>query len=725
MIEGSRVTNTSEGRHNAPDPPERTIRRSRREGARLLRRGMSLGFAMDGAPDTTGADARRPSAAAAQPRGNRLVFHIGGLCLGIAIPLLGIIGGAQWSYAARERQEVEAGAIARARDVAAAVDRELVGLTSALDVLGTAASLQRGDVPTFGEMVAGVSKRTGVVPILRDVDGRQIINPFLPAGTTPPEPRIQEIDREALRTGEVQVSDLFDELSTGAPVFALELAVRRKELPAYLLGIAVPTERIRAGIAPQAMGDWSVSVVDGRGRLIYGTDIRARTGDAVDPLPHSAAQLRQGLFVRDVDGAPRVVAFAKSQRSGWTVAVETSQDAYEAPMRRSLRFFALAAGAAILLSLVFAVLASRRLARSLGSLADRAQAVGRGEAVAAEVSTNVAEVDEVARALDVAAEEVRRRIEAEEKATEAGRQVLSTFETIGDAVAVVGRDGAFGYLNDLARSTLAGGADVVGRPVQDVLPPSELPGLDALLAKAREEGTLQRGEIVHASADRWYEIAVVPSAGGSTVFFRDVTERRRGIEAREMMVRELHHRVKNTLATVQAIAAASSRTATDLDEFRDAFADRIVSLSRTHTLLREQSWEHVDLRQLVAGETAAYDEAGRVRIQGAELQLPSGLGMTLGMALHELTTNAVKYGALSAASGCIAVSWNVTADADGETRLQLRWSESGGPPVTEPTWSGFGSQLLGKMLTRQFGARVERDWAPTGLEVVIDTRLGA
>ncbi|EHP90609.1 putative signal transduction histidine kinase, partial [Methylorubrum extorquens DSM 13060] len=82
---------------------------------------MSLGLAMDGAPDTTGADARRPSAAAAQPRGNRLVFHIGGLCLGIAIPLLGIIGGAQWSYAARERQEVEAGAIARARDVAAAV----------------------------------------------------------------------------------------------------------------------------------------------------------------------------------------------------------------------------------------------------------------------------------------------------------------------------------------------------------------------------------------------------------------------------------------------------------------------------------------------------------------------------------------------------------------------------------------------------------------------------
>lgn len=687
---------------------------------------MSFAISMAGSREPGDIDARRrASDESAQPRGNRLVFHIGGVCLGIAMPLLGIIGGAQWSYAARERQEVEASAIARARDVAAAVDRELVGLTSSLDVLGTAASLQRGDVPTFGEMMAAVSRRTGVVPILRDVDGRQIINPFLPAGAASPEPRILDIDREALRTGEVQVSNLFDERSTGAPVFALELAVRRKDRAAYLLGIAVPTDRIRAGIAPLAAGDWSVSVVDGGGRLIYGTDPDVRSGDRVAPLPEGAARLRQGLFVREVAGSPRVVAFARSERSGWTVSVETSQDAYEAPLRRSLEFFGLAAGAAILLSLAFAVVASRRLARSLVSLADRAQAVGRGETVAAEVPTNVAEVDEVARALDVAGEEVRRRIEAEEAAAEAGRRVLSTFETIGEGVAAIDRAGTFTYLNGLARAAFAGDADVVGRPVREVLPPSELPGLEVLLTKALQDGVPQRGEIAHAPADRWYEIAAVPSAGGCTVFFRDVTDRRRSIDAREMMVRELHHRVKNTLATVQAIAAASSRTATDLDEFRDTFADRIVSLSRTHTLLREQSWEHVDLRQLVAGETAAYDEAGRVRIDGAELHLPSGLGMTLGMALHELTTNAVKYGALSAASGCIAVSWRVTADEDGEPRLRLTWSESGGPPVAEPTWSGFGSQLLGKMLARQFGARVERDWDPAGLRVVIDTRLGA
>jgi hypothetical protein len=194
----------------------------------------------------------RPFATPEEPAagGSRLVFHIGGLCLGIAIPLLGIIGGAQWSYASRERAELEASAIARARDVATAVDRELVGLTSALDVLGTAASLQRGDLPTFGEMVAGVSKRTGVVPILRGTDGRHIINPYFPTGEAVPEPRIFDVDQAALGTGEVQVTGFFNEAATGAPVFALEIAVRKQDAPAYLLGIAVPVERIRAGIAP-------------------------------------------------------------------------------------------------------------------------------------------------------------------------------------------------------------------------------------------------------------------------------------------------------------------------------------------------------------------------------------------------------------------------------------------------------------------------------------------
>jgi two-component sensor histidine kinase len=203
-----------------------------------------------------------------------------------------------------------------------------------------------------------------------------------------------------------------------------------------------------------------------------------------------------------------------------------------------------------------------------------------------------------------------------------------------------------------------------------------------------------------------------------------VTERRRASEYREIMVRELHHRVKNTLATVQAIASTSARTAVDLEAFSDAFSDRIVSLSRTHTLLREQSWERIDLKQLVAGELAAYEEGGRVALDGAELQLPSGLGMTLGMTVHELTTNAVKHGALSDAHGRIAVRWRLE-ERDGAARLLFNWTESGGPSVGRPIHRGFGSQLLEKMLARQFDASVRQTWDPTGLRVDIDAAFGA
>ena len=656
--------------------------------------------------------------------GKRLVYHIGGLCLGIAIPLLGIIGGAQWSYATRERYELEANAIARARDVATAVDRELVGLTSALDVLGTAASLQRGDLPTFGEMVAGVSKRTGVVPILRGTDGRHIINPYFPTGEATPEPRIFDVDQAALRTGEVQVTGFFNEAATGAPVFALEVAVRKQDAPAYLLGIAVPVERIRAGIAPQTSGEnWTVTVADGRGRLIFGTGEVTVPGQQTPALPREVADQRQGLVLREVNGAQRVVAFARSQRSAWTVSVETDRTAYEAPLRRSLWFFALASGAAILLSLVFAVIASRRLANWLSGLVTRAQAIGRGETVE-KVPTAVTEVDEVARALDAAAEEVRRRLAAEEAAAEAGRRILSVFESIGESVVVVDDQGRIGYLNKLARTTFAGGRDVVGMRAVEVFPAEAVAAVRRMFARARSRSVMQRGEIAHLSEGTWYETTVVPSPQGFTAFLRDVTERRRSADDREMMVRELHHRVKNTLATVQAIASTSARTAVDLEAFRDAFADRIVSLSRTHTLLRERSWEHVDLRQLVIGELVAYEEVGRVAIEGDEIYLPSGLGMTLGMALHELTTNAVKHGALSNEIGCIAVSWHV-GERNGMPRLHFSWVESNGPAVKEPTRKGFGSQLIGKMLARQFDATVVQTWEPTGLRLVVDAAVGA
>ena len=151
----------------------------------------------------------------------------------------------------------------------------------------------------------------------------------------------------------------------------------------------------------------------------------------------------------------------------------------------------------------------------------------------------------------------------------------------------------------------------------------------------------------------------------------DISDRKRAEERQALMVRELHHRVKNSLATVQAIANATARTATDIAAFREAFNARIISLARTHTLLTENAWGVIPLRDLLATELAPYetapgglrpgpgDGARRVFMQGPDVALPSDVALSIGMAVHELATNAVKYGALSTEAGTLSVTWSI------------------------------------------------------------------
>jgi two-component sensor histidine kinase len=199
----------------------------------------------------------------------------------------------------------------------------------------------------------------------------------------------------------------------------------------------------------------------------------------------------------------------------------------------------------------------------------------------------------------------------------------------------------------------------------------------------------------------------------------DITERKRAEERQNLMVRELHHRVKNSLATVQAIANSTARTATDIDAFREAFNDRVISLARTHTLLAENSWGVIPLRELLEAELKPYegDLRGfltRVTLSGPEVALASDVALSLGMAVHELTTNAVKHGALRAPEGRLAVVWRIEI-SDNVRRLRFDWRESGGPLVVPPKRQGFGSRLLRHMLAGQLKSGVEMTFDPAGL----------
>jgi two-component sensor histidine kinase len=197
----------------------------------------------------------------------------------------------------------------------------------------------------------------------------------------------------------------------------------------------------------------------------------------------------------------------------------------------------------------------------------------------------------------------------------------------------------------------------------------------------------------------------------------DVLEANRTFEQRQsLLVRELHHRVKNTLATVQALVGATRRSTGSFDAFYRSFSNRITSLAKTHTLLTEDYWQTAPLREIALGELKPFAESRQPRFMliGPPVELSADLAVPVGMALHELTTNAICHGALSVPDGHVEVRWSVD-EVEGVRKLHLEWRERGGPPVCEPQHQGFGTTLLQRVLPMQCKAEVEVQYDLEGL----------
>jgi two-component sensor histidine kinase len=207
---------------------------------------------------------------------------------------------------------------------------------------------------------------------------------------------------------------------------------------------------------------------------------------------------------------------------------------------------------------------------------------------------------------------------------------------------------------------------------------------------------------------------------------------RAGIEAEQretadklqkLIVEELHHRIKNTLATVSAIASQSLRTATDLEHGQQAIESRLLALGRAHDLLLQAQWSSASLAHIVQGATEPYDSKGegRISIQGADLRIVSGAVIALAMTLNELCTNTTKFGALSVPAGRVEIAWTVDP---GNERLHLTWTENGGPTVTAPTRRSFGTRLI-ETLGKQLNGTVEMTYDSKGFIYALDVPLSS
>ena len=203
----------------------------------------------------------------------------------------------------------------------------------------------------------------------------------------------------------------------------------------------------------------------------------------------------------------------------------------------------------------------------------------------------------------------------------------------------------------------------------------------------------------------------------------DAKEREAADKLQKLILEELHHRIKNTLATVSAIASQSLRTATSIEHGQQAIEGRLIALGRAHDLLLQARWANADLANTIRGATEPYDGEGqgRFRISGPDIKITSGAVIALAMTLNELCTNTTKFGALSVPGGSIDIAWNVD---EGKQRLQMTWSEKGGPLVSAPSRQSFGTRLIGS-LGQQLKGQVQLAYDPTGFVYALDVPMAS
>jgi two-component sensor histidine kinase len=204
----------------------------------------------------------------------------------------------------------------------------------------------------------------------------------------------------------------------------------------------------------------------------------------------------------------------------------------------------------------------------------------------------------------------------------------------------------------------------------------------------------------------------------------DITERKKAEEHQQLLINELNHRVKNTLATVQSITTQSLRNAETANDARNAVEGRLFALSRAHDVLTRENWDGAFIREVVQEAIAPFQGHGQGRfgIRGEEVRLPPRIALAIAMALQELGTNAVKYGALSNETGQIAIRWTVVSNAEGP-RLEMIWQETGGPLVVPPSRRGFGTRLIERSLAQELHGDVSIAFAPSGVICTINALL--
>jgi PAS domain S-box-containing protein len=336
-------------------------------------------------------------------------------------------------------------------------------------------------------------------------------------------------------------------------------------------------------------------------------------------------------------------------------------------------------------------------------------------------------------------QDITARKRAEERLRDSERQTRDLLEALPAAVYTTDAAGRITFYNQAAVE-LSGRRPKLGSdewcvtwqlywPDGRPLPHDECP-----MAVALKENRPVRGEEAVAERPDGTRVPFMPyptplrDASGALVgavnMLVDITERKRAQSRQKTLLDELNHRVKNTLATVQALAAQTVRGAGVPQHVSEAFESRLLALSKVHDHLARGQWQSADFKSIVEDIFAPYrnGDRDRIRLEGAAVKLAPNTALTLAMVLHELAANAAIYGSLSTSGGALHMSWRVAAEGPSR-RLRITWEESGGPPVHAPKHDGFGTRLMERAVKHELKGSAEVAYDPAGVYCRMDVPL--
>ncbi|UCI10551.1 sensor histidine kinase [Mesorhizobium sp. B1-1-8] len=660
-------------------------------------------------------------------------WHLLGLITAAVLPVWLFAAFLLVEYASRERSGFEQEAAQSAREASLVVEAELANLRGLLEALSKSAALAKGDLAGFQKEAQQIVAGSDRIVALSDLDGHQFFD--TQSAYSAPQPDLAPLsgsERDRLKARMPLVSNVYARQPSNEYRISVAIPLQGPNGQTWLLAVSVPTAHIRDVLMPAVPAGWTLAVGDGQGNYVARSqmheEVTGRPG-----LPEYLQKVigRSGTFIsRNFQGIALLAGYYRPPGSNWFYAANVPLWVVQAPLWRSLAAICLLGLLAMGISTALAYYVGKHFAGAAIALAARASALGQGKPVAP-MSTRVTEFATIADAL-VAAERAiaERKHELETVLETAPAAVWFTYDPL--ALQVVRNRFAAELMGLAADRNSFGSPDKVvdtiafknGQPIGR----QDRPLSRAM--RGEQTDSEEFAYILPSGAKRFLLSSARPirDPGGRVVgavqISLDITDRKRTEEQRKLLLDELNHRVKNTLAVVQSIASQTLRSAADLKDADRKLSGRLISLSKAHDMLTREHWSGTDLKHLILSIVEPHAVSERFEIAGKPVWLPSNLALSFALALHELATNAIKYGALSVPAGIVSLTWSAKRN-NGGIDLRVEWRERGGPTVRPGGRKGFGTRMLERVFDPKSSDKVTMRFDRAGVVCVFEAHLAA